>query len=205
MAASTPKALATRERILQAADTLFYLHGYNATGLDRIISEAGITKGNFYYHFKSKEALAIAALERHFEQIGSDIASNAMANHTSPLNRLFAILNLMASRQLEQYKSGHICGCYFGNFTLEMSIESKIVRSKVHRIFEQFQEVFSGLLEEAAKAGEISTSIQPGETAKVILSLMEGAILLDKAGQKPQAVANAIEFIKHYLKPPLTE
>jgi TetR/AcrR family transcriptional repressor of nem operon len=205
MATPTPKALATRERILQAADTLFYLHGYNATGLDHIISEAGITKGNFYYHFKSKEALAIAALERHFEQIGSAIASNAIAHHTSPLDRLFAILGLITSRQMEQYKSGHICGCYFGNFTLEMSIGSKAVRSKVHRIFEQFQEVFSELLEQAAKAGEISTSIQPDETANVILSLMEGAILLDKAGQKPQAIANAIEFIKHHLTPPSTE
>ena len=200
MISSTPKALATREKILEAADSLFYLHGYNATGLDRIIREAGITKGNFYYHFKSKEALALAALERHFESTSVEITEHAMKNKQSPLKMLFAILDLMAHRQTMQYKDGHIRGCYFGNFTLEMSTESKAVRNKVQSIFERIREMFSDLLKRAAEAHETTSSINPDETSIMILSLMEGAILLDKAEQKPMAVANAIVFIKQHLK-----
>jgi TetR/AcrR family transcriptional repressor of nem operon len=200
MKTSTPKALATREKILQSADTLFYLHGYNATGLDRIISEAGITKGNFYYHFKSKEALALAALERHFEKTSSEMSEHAMKHKQSPLKMLFAILDLMAQRQTLQYQAGNIRGCYFGNFTLEMSTESKAVRRKVQSIFERIREMFSDLLKRAAEADETSPNINPNEASVMILSLMEGAILLDKAEQKPMAVANAIIFIKQYLK-----
>ncbi len=197
---STPKALATRERILEAADTLFYLHGYNATGLDRIISEAGITKGNFYYHFKSKETLALAALERHFEKTSHEMSEQAMKHKQSPLKMLFAILELMARRQKGQYQAGRIRGCYFGNFTLEMSTESKAVRGKVQSIFERIKEMFSDLLRRAANANEIAADIDPDKTSGMILSLMEGAILLDKAEQKPIAVANAITFIKQYLE-----
>ncbi|RUM93313.1 MAG: hypothetical protein DSZ28_08600 [Thiothrix sp.] len=200
MASSTPKALATREKILVAADTLFYLHGYNATGLDRIIREAGITKGNFYYHFKSKEALALAALERHFESNSIEMTEHAMKHKPSPLKMLFAILDLLSHRQTMQYKEGHIRGCYFGNFTLEMSTESKAVRSKVQSIFERIREMFSDLLKRATEANEIVPDIHPDETSIMILSLMEGAILLDKAEQKPMAVANAVVFIKQYLK-----
>ncbi|MCP4408297.1 MAG: TetR/AcrR family transcriptional regulator [Gammaproteobacteria bacterium] len=199
MATATPKALATREKILQAADKLFYLHGYNATGLDRIIREAGITKGNFYYHFKSKEALATAALERHFEITSREMVKGVMGDGQSPLTALFSILDLLALRQTEQYQAGHICGCYFGNFTLEMSTESKAVRRKVQSIFDRYRAMFRDLLERAAEAGEIAAYVKPGEASGVILSLMEGAILLDKAQQHPGAVSSAVKFIKQYV------
>lgn len=199
MATATPKALATRKKILQAADKLFYLHGYHATGLDRIIREAGITKGNFYYHFKSKEALAVAALERHFEITSREMVEGAMGNGQSPMTALFSILDLLALRQTEQYQAGHICGCYFGNFTLEMSTESKAVRRKVQSIFDRYRALFRDLLEHAAEAGEIAAYVNPGEASEVILSLMEGSILLDKAQQHPGAVSSAVKFIKKYV------
>ena len=59
----TDKARATRERILEAAEHQFHRHGYHATGLDRIIADAGVTKGNFYYHFKSKDELLLVMLD----------------------------------------------------------------------------------------------------------------------------------------------
>src|SRR3954471_21511589 len=55
---------ATRERILEAASRLFRQHGITAVGLAKIMSEAGLTVGTFYTHFKSKEALLREALLR---------------------------------------------------------------------------------------------------------------------------------------------
>ena len=53
----------TRERILRAAMELFRRHGFHNTSLSRILKDAGITKGGFYFHFKSKEELGFAVLE----------------------------------------------------------------------------------------------------------------------------------------------
>ena len=47
----------TRRRIVEAARRLFNVHGYNGVGIDRIMAEAGLTRGGFYAHFKGKEEL----------------------------------------------------------------------------------------------------------------------------------------------------
>ena len=53
-----------RSRIIEAADRLFYTQGYSSTGINQIIEEAGVAKASLYAHFPSKEALAVAYLER---------------------------------------------------------------------------------------------------------------------------------------------
>lgn len=196
----TPKAQATRERILEAASRLFYQYGYHATGLDRILAEAGVTKGNFYYHFKSKEELALATLDWQFETIASGVAS-LRAKHTSALDALLAILDFFAGVITEQKNSGGICGCYFGNFTLELSNENPAVSARLKTVFKHYQQAFRDLLEQAAAAGELPAHADPEQLAAVTLSLLEGAILIDKAHQEPREVRRAVEFLKTYLKP----
>ena len=55
----------TRRRILEAAYTLFYRHGFVRVALEAIAAEAGVTKRTLYYHFRSKDDLLAAALELH--------------------------------------------------------------------------------------------------------------------------------------------
>lgn len=193
------KALATRERILHAADELFYLYGYNATGLDKIIKQAEVTKGNFYYHFKSKEALAVASLERHFELTAKELDEMILSKNKSPLTTLYALLDFMSDRQKNQHKDGYIRGCYFGNFTLELSTASNPVSHKVSHIFNQYMHIMESLLRQARDAGEIPEHVDPVAISSIILSQMEGAILLDKANQQPSAVDASIKFIKSFL------
>ncbi|HIP68611.1 MAG TPA: TetR/AcrR family transcriptional regulator [Chromatiales bacterium] len=195
------KALATRERILESADNLFYLHGYNATGLDKIIKAAEVTKGNFYYHFESKESLAIASLERHFDLLTKELEQKVLNRKKSPLKTLFGILDLMSGRQKKQKQDGYMRGCYFGNLTLELSTDSQAVRNKVKDIFKQYLDLFESLLKEAKNTGEVADDIDPKTFSAVILSQMEGAMLLDKANQKPLAMNTCVRFIKRYLSP----
>src|SRR6266498_1050664 len=54
----------TREAILEAASRLIHVHGYNHTSLDDVLRDSGVSKGNFYYHFKSKEELGYAILDQ---------------------------------------------------------------------------------------------------------------------------------------------
>lgn len=199
MRALTEKAQATRERILAAAERLFHRHGYHATGLDRIIAEAGVTKGNFYYHFKSKEMLAIASLERHFDRMGSAMHQRARAG-SAPLDTLLGMLDFFVETIEQQKRNDGVVGCYFGNFSLELGGEHEAVRKRLQRVFASFRAHFEDLLEQARNAGDLPAERDPEQIAGVIVSLLEGAILLDKASQEPREIRRAVAFLNDYLR-----
>ena len=193
------KAQATRKRILDAAEMLFHLHGYNATGLDKVIKKAKITKGNFYYHFKSKEALAVATLDSQLSATQNTISEEVISNNNSALENLFELFEFLTKQQKMQYREGQLYGCYFGNFTLELSTTSQEIRNKVKEVFANLLGLFESLLTQAKEAGEIPDHIDPAQMSPIIMSQIEGAILLDKANQEPKNLDNSIKFIKQVL------
>ena len=100
-----------KETLLEAGLTAFHRHGYHATGVQEVVSLAGVPKGSFYNHFESKDALGLAALARYWEERAE---SRALLRDTSVLglNRLdghFAALGYSED------------GCLIGNFTAELT------------------------------------------------------------------------------------
>src|SRR5271155_4529853 len=63
-----PRALETREKILQAAARLFALKGYHDAKLEEVLSTAQVTKGAFFHHFRDREDLGFAVLDWHMDQ-----------------------------------------------------------------------------------------------------------------------------------------
>jgi AcrR family transcriptional regulator len=59
--------VSVREQIIEAATRLFYDQGYNLTGINQVIEEAGVAKASLYYHFPSKEDLCVEYLKRRYE------------------------------------------------------------------------------------------------------------------------------------------
>src|SRR3984893_1593976 len=85
-----PQRLSARDRLLAAADELFYAEGVHVVGVDRIVERAGVTKASLYNTFGSKDALVRAYLENHFLRRQSRIA-HILASHTTPRERLLAV------------------------------------------------------------------------------------------------------------------
>ncbi|MEN8179099.1 MAG: TetR/AcrR family transcriptional regulator [Pseudomonadota bacterium] len=197
----TPKAQATRDRILASASELFHVNGYTATGLDKIIVEAKVTKGNFYYHFKSKEELVLATLDLQFEEFSTGIES-AFSTSSTASEKLFGLLGQLLAIEQEHFNQGKIRGCFFGNLSLEMSTLSEPVQKKIKRIFSEFQTILRSLLEQAIEAEEIAKDIDAETFSAFILSAVEGSLLLDKTNQEPGQLAATIDFLKTYLNPP---
>lgn len=75
----------TRERLLDAAATVFAQHGYHRTAVDEIAEQAGASKGSLYFHFASKEELFLAVAERRLERLTSAWQSAASAS-TPPIS-----------------------------------------------------------------------------------------------------------------------
>ena len=80
----------TRQKILDSARGLFYSKGYNNTSIDEILKASKIKKGNFYFHYGSKEDLGYAVIESYlFNEI--IMMDNVLQEPGSPLERLFRL------------------------------------------------------------------------------------------------------------------
>lgn len=61
--------MGSRERVLEAAQEIFLKQGYRASSVDQLLEAAEVSPSNFYYHFKSKEALALEVVERYMASV----------------------------------------------------------------------------------------------------------------------------------------
>ncbi|MGI9667376.1 MAG: TetR/AcrR family transcriptional regulator [Acidimicrobiia bacterium] len=99
---TTEKGLARREAILEAATTLFYQHGYHATGIDDIGRRAGITGPGIYRHFDGKDAILVTIFDRLWRRLESTIAESQALEPRAGLDLLISNhVNLVVDRRAE--------------------------------------------------------------------------------------------------------
>ncbi|MGA2838816.1 MAG: TetR/AcrR family transcriptional regulator, partial [Steroidobacteraceae bacterium] len=82
-----------RQKLLDAALSLIREKGYASTSVDALCSEAGVTKGAFFHHFESKDALAVAAANHWSEITASFFETAPYHKHTDPLDRVLGYLD----------------------------------------------------------------------------------------------------------------
>ncbi|HET9057095.1 MAG TPA: TetR/AcrR family transcriptional regulator, partial [Chitinophagaceae bacterium] len=118
--------VAPRERILNAATLLFHQNGYNSTGINAVIDYARVAKASFYAHYKTKNDLAIAFLERRhkiwFEGLIKDVdKEKALKNKV-----IAAFLYIKKMNEKENYR-----GCAFLNMLTEIPRSNKKMYSLI--------------------------------------------------------------------------
>lgn len=194
------RSAASCQRILAAADALFYRDGYHATSLDRIVAQAGVTKGSFYYHFPSKEALAVAVLDFHRAAGAAEMDYAGLEAMPSPREALLTLIGRLLARGHRERETIRVCGCFFGNFALELAASSEAIRAKTADVFEALRLRMRALAERAQAAGEIAPALDCDLLASGLLAIAEGAILLDKAEQSHRHTRTAMDTAAQLLR-----
>jgi AcrR family transcriptional regulator len=153
------------ERLLEAADRVFYGEGIHATPVDRVITETGVTRATFYRHFRSKEDLVVAYVERRDQAIRT-AAHTAARAATDPAQLLLALIDGVAA---EVCQPG-FRGCPFINAAAEYPDPDHPVRRAVadHRAW------FHGALAEALSGTRHS---DPQSGARTLAMLRDGAMV----------------------------
>lgn len=111
--------VSARDRLLDAADRLFYTEGVHTVGIDRIIEEAGVAKGSLFYNFAGKEELVVAYLARRDERRRERIARHT-ATADGPVAKLLAVFDALD----ESVSSPGYNGCAFANANAEARADS---------------------------------------------------------------------------------
>ena len=110
-----------RQRILDAAVKLFYADGINATGVERLASEASVSKRTLYQHFPSKEAVVEEYLRHIRAGVGDPVQPDSAASKRSPKSRILALFEVPPGGE------GPLRGCPFHNAAVEAAVRGKVV------------------------------------------------------------------------------
>lgn len=173
----------TRARIIESAIKLFSNRGYNAASVDNICAEAGISKGAFYHHFESKQALFLALLDGWLQVI--DDAIEASKDKTAPetfmqMTEAFPYIFETAGEGLPM----------FFEFWLQASRDQKVWEASIAP-YRRYHKYFKSLIKKGVDEGSF-VEVDPELASRTIVSTAMGLFLqslLDPKGAKWEKVA----------------
>ncbi|MBN1249866.1 MAG: TetR/AcrR family transcriptional regulator [Anaerolineae bacterium] len=157
----------TRTRILEVAASLFALHGYEATGVAEICHRASVSKGAFYYHFESKQAVFLALAESWLEDLNTSLA-DILQETGAPDTQLLAMAHRLQ----------HVLASQSARLGLLLEFWTQAnrdpqVREVVLAPYRSFRARFAELVQEGVDRGRFCP-VDPQAAAQVILSLASG-------------------------------
>ena len=174
-----------REDILNAGLKVMFRSGYQGATVRDICAAAGAPHGSFTNHFRSKEAFAQEVLDRYFANLQRIVREALDDKSLSPRQRLKRYLDII-SGLLAGDKWNR--GCLIGDFSLETTSQSKLLRQRLQAIFREWRAPFASCIAEAQAIGEIDATFEPMDLAEFLLASWEGAILRMKVERSPAAL-----------------
>ncbi|HHS98099.1 MAG TPA: TetR/AcrR family transcriptional regulator [Chloroflexi bacterium] len=160
----------TRERILEAAEVCFARNGYDGTGVAEICQRAGVTKGGFYHHFPSKQALFLELLERWLETLDEQLAG--LRAEAGSVPETLSMMAGMAGRILEEGR-GRLP--MFLEFWSQAARDPAIWRRTIAP-YRRYRAFFTGLIESGIAEGTLRP-VDPEAVAGVLVSLAVGVMM----------------------------
>jgi TetR/AcrR family transcriptional repressor of nem operon len=192
---------ATRTAIMDAAQALILETGFAATSVDAVISRAGITKGSFFYHFKTKADLALALVQRDAAHDLAMLEANmtrAEGLSRDPLQQVLICMGLY-EEELDKLTAPYP-GCLYASFIYEAQLFDENTLAVTRAVFSDWTARIMGKLEEAMKLYRPRLSVDLKSLAEMSLVQAEGAYILSKVQRDPKAVAAQFRHYRNYLE-----
>ena len=190
-----------RTRLLDAAMQVIREQGYSATTVDDICGAAGVTKGAFFHHFKSKEDLGVAATA-HFSEMAARLFGTAPYNeHADPLDRLLGYVDFRAA-----ILTGPIAGftCLLGTMVQEAYLTHPAIREACDRHISAHAATVAKDIAEAKRLYAPKASWTPESLAFYTQAVLQGAFILAKAKQDSTVAAESIAHLRDHVETLLT-
>lgn len=159
------RAVRTRRTILEAAGAVFDEHGYTSTTIAMVLARAEVTKGALYFHFPSKESLARAVLDE-------PLPVGAVPPQRCKLQEIVDVTFVFGQHLLDDalLKGG-----------VRLAVDRSVPGVEHSGPFRQWTDRLVCLLQQARAQGELLPSVEPGDTAELVVGAFAGIQLLSRA------------------------
>jgi TetR/AcrR family transcriptional repressor of nem operon len=186
----------SKEKLLDAALQVIRTKGYTATRIEDICEVAGLTKGSFFHHFKSKEDLAVAAAE-HWSAVTAALFEAApFHRHADPLNRVLGYID---------YRKELLRGavpeftCLVGTMVQEAYDTEPAIRDACDRCISGHAATVERDIAKALTTYGIEADWSAKSLAFHTQAVLQGAFILAKAKSGPAIAAQSIDHLRRYI------
>ncbi len=187
---------ATRDRLVQATVGLILQQGYTATSVDEICGSAGLTKGSFFHHFKSKEGIGLAAADW-WGAMGTALYAEAWNNPAlDPLEQLHRFFDIMSG--FTENPAGP-CVCVVGMLSQEMSGTHPAFQASCAGHLSDWTANTARMLAAAKAKYPPVQDFDPEQAAWFLNSLWQGSMLVAKTCQTPEMIRQNLRFARQWL------
>lgn len=171
-----------RERLLREGMAMLTERGFNAAGLDEILSAVGVPKGSFYHYFDGKTAFGLALIDAYAVYFAHKLDRWFTDESLSPLARLRAFVDdARAGMARFDYRRG----CLVGNLGQEIGTLPAVFRERLAGVFADWETRTARCLEAAKRSGEIGPDADCARLAAFFWIGWEGAVLRAKLERGP--------------------
>ena len=185
------------EKLLSAADELFYAKGYTNTGISELVARAGTNKPGLYSYFQSKDEIARRYLSRRNQAMNDRIVAFGKESRSVVdfFRRWMADARDHARGAFGQYN-----GCAVANFALQTEIGQEEMQSFIRETGRRWQSQLVAYLRSEIRAGKFPAQPGAAVTARRMLLCNEGAILMWKITGNTQYFDEAVQMFEAALK-----
>jgi TetR/AcrR family transcriptional regulator, transcriptional repressor for nem operon len=186
-----------REKLLDASFALIREKGYSATSVDQLCAAAGVTKGAFFHHFQSKDALAVAAVDRWTEVSRNFFQTAPYHKHRDPLDR---VLGYLAFRK--GLLKGEVAefSCLAGTMVQEVYGTHAEIREACDASISGHVATLEADIAEAMKLYGVRAKYSAQSLALYTQTVLQGAFILAKAQGGPTSAAASIDHLRRYIE-----
>jgi TetR/AcrR family transcriptional regulator, transcriptional repressor for nem operon len=189
------KADRTKENIIKQAAELFNQKGYAGSSISDVMNATGLKKGGIYNHFKSKDELALEAFE-YAQGIVSQLIWQAVRRKKGAKERLKALFSLYLTYFDNPPLKG---GCPILNTAIESDDTNPVLRDRVRAAIDEWRDLICRILKKGIAKGEIKPTVEPDVIATIVISNLEGAVMMTQLYQNPIYLKRVVEHLQNYL------
>lgn len=186
-----------RSALLDAALSLVRRQGWSATSIDQLCHAAGVTKGAFFHHFESKEALGVAAAQRWTELTAPMFATAHYHQLAEPMQRVLAYLDLRAAMVQGPPEA---FSCFAGTTVQEAFCTSEPIRQACGQSISGHAATLRADFAQLLSRKGSATPVTAESLALLTQTVLQGGFVMAKATGGPEPVLEGIDHLKRYLR-----
>ncbi len=188
---------ATKTRLLDAAEQLMLQRGFAATTVDEICEQAGLTKGSFFHYYGTKNDIVVECMRRFFDRQQGHFRAAPYRALEDPLDRVLGFVDLLIEFGR---RPGPVRGCLVGTIAQEMASSHEEVRSACAGCFGEAAADLASDLRAAKERHAPAGAWSPESVAELCLAVLQGSLILAKAGGGARPLADNASHLKSYIE-----